>query len=237
MLTGQDRRNSGVNETAHIIPGICSSLRMAWISYGSVDRLHVWEDFPAARQEALMQLVGYSWDQAGAALELLQGCPALPTWGPDPYRSSTGLALPGSHWGHILIVIQEGGRLAATKQRSCLVSRCDEVTWPLVVCRVRGKWQQLPKCRLSNQLVAAAHFTSCRHASLFCQKTVLQKSSFNDLKPMHIFSLVICRGAKPLIAQEQVLAGQCASCDQLFPRRSLPACPTRTHPPTDRASL
>ena len=181
---------------------------------------------------------------AGIKRDLPWSCckaaPALPTWGPDPYPSSTGLALAWSHWGHVLIVIQEGRRLAGTKQRSCLVSRCDEVTWPLVVCRVRGKCQQLLKCRLSNQLVAAAHFTSCRHASLFCQKPVLRKSSFIYQKPIHIFSLVICRGAKPLIAQEQVLAGQCASCDQLFPRRSLPAephQPTRTHPNTDRASL
>ena len=101
MLTGQDRRNSGVIETAHIIPGIRSSLRMAWISYGSVDRLHVWEDFPAARQEALMQLVGYSWDQAGPALELLQGWPCPPYLGPRSlsflHRFGIGLVPLGTH--------------------------------------------------------------------------------------------------------------------------------------------
>ena len=122
----------------------------------------------------------------------------LPGWGPDSYRSSTGLAFPWSRWGHVPIVIQEDRCLAAgTKHRSCLVLRC-EVTWPSLVCRVRerGECQTAAgegMLRLSNQLeVAAAHFTSCRHASLSRQKAVL----FKDLEPIHMFSLAICRGAK-----------------------------------------
>ena len=60
-------------ETAHILPGICASLFLAWISHGSVDRLHV-QKLAFQLRLGLMQLVGHSWDQAQAALELLQGC-------------------------------------------------------------------------------------------------------------------------------------------------------------------
>ena len=141
----------------------------------------------AGRCLALMQLAGCSWDQARAAWELLQGCACqgqAATWGPDPYRSSTGLAFAWSRWGHVQIVIQEERCMAGTEQRSCLVSRC-EVTWHSVVCRVRerGKCETAAgqgMLRLSNQLdeVAATHFTSCRHASLSRQKAVLRKKQF-----------------------------------------------------------
>ena len=197
-------------DTAHIIPGICASLRVAWISHGSADRLHVREAFQLRRKMPRLDAAG--WLQLGSSASCLGAVARLrlpgqaATWGPDPYRSSTGLAFAWSRWGHVQIVIQEERCMAGTELRRCLVSRW-EVTWHSVVCRVRerGKCETAAgqgMLRLSNQLdeVAATHFTSCRQASLFRQKPYYGKPSLKDLEPMHILRLAICRGAKLVTA-------------------------------------
>ena len=147
---------------------------------------YVWPEYLTGQQTGSMFgrktpcLDPAGWLQLGSSASCLGAVARLrllPGWGPDPYRSSTGLAFAWSRWGHVQIVIQEERCMAGTELRRCLVSRW-EVTWHSVVCRVRerGKCETAAgegMLRLSNQLdeVAATHFTSCRQASLIRQTT------------------------------------------------------------------
>ena len=66
MQPGQDRGNSGLIDTAHIFPGICASLRVAWISHGSADRLHVREAFQLRRKMPCLDAAGIKRELPGS---------------------------------------------------------------------------------------------------------------------------------------------------------------------------
>jgi len=111
------------------------------------------------------------------------------------------LALAWSHWGHLLIVIQEGRRLASTEQKLLGFEKRGHVAF----ARVPGEREANASCRQGN---AASQISWCLLHALQAAATrpssvknlYYGKNCFKDLKPMHIFSLVICRGVKLVIA-------------------------------------
>ena len=106
-----------------------------------------------------MQLVGYSWDQAGAALELLQGClPSLACYlgiRSLSFLHRFGIGLVPLHWGHLLIVIQEGRCLAGTEQKLLGFEKRGHVAF----ARVPGEREANASCRQGN---AASQISWCR---------------------------------------------------------------------------
>ena len=90
MQPGQDRGNSGLIDTAHIFPGICASLRVAWISHGSADRLHVREAFQLRRKMPRLDAAG--WLQLGSSASCLGAVARLRLPGPGCYLGPRSLS-------------------------------------------------------------------------------------------------------------------------------------------------
>ena len=152
---------------------------MAWICYGSADRLHVREiAFPLG---GACHVVAAGWLHTAGSKRSCLGSPRLrlppATWSQDPYRpldTGFGIGLLVPLGGHVLIVIQEG----QAAHKSWLVSMF-EVTWPLVVCRVR---ERIPAARMPPQISwsAGPHFAAaakfpCSVKSLLIKETVVLK--------------------------------------------------------------